>query len=281
MDKQKIDTTQTLDVEKEEREQIKGVFSSQEVKKVGTGTTTRKVIQKEFWYAEETDDGQIMVQPMNANYVPSGSKKIITLDVFLNKFSPELEFYIQTVFPRMRELNKTIARADRHRKLGESFSAEFEYNNAIQVDEESVRANFGLGLTYLERGQTDKADDIFQRIVKLEAAFEKEHKHLFNEFGINLRKNKMNDQSVEYYHKALELFNTDENLYCNLARAYFDSGKYVEALDNLLAALKLDPTNEFALKFLTWMMGKKLIPSSHLEMVNLALGKETTLPSLS
>ena len=37
------------------RERIKGVFSTQDVKKVGTGTTTRKTIQKGFWYAEETE----------------------------------------------------------------------------------------------------------------------------------------------------------------------------------------------------------------------------------
>ena len=31
--------------------------------------------------------------------------------------------------------------------------------------------------------------EIFHRLVKLDATFETEHKHLFNDFGINLRKN--------------------------------------------------------------------------------------------
>ena len=119
----------------DERERIKGVFSSQEVRKVGTGTTTRKTIQKAYWFVEENDDGSLMVQPLNANYIPSGPKRTVPLDEFLERFAPEPEFYMQTVFPKMREVNKTIARADRHRKRGENFSAEFEYSNALAVDE--------------------------------------------------------------------------------------------------------------------------------------------------
>ncbi|MFN2342740.1 MAG: tetratricopeptide repeat protein, partial [Desulfonatronovibrio sp.] len=138
---------------------------------------------------------------------------IVSKDEILEKFSPEPEFYTYTVFPKMRELNKTIARADRHRQKGEGYSAEFEYNNALNVDEENIRASFGLGLTYLERGDKDKANNIFERLVKLDAAFEKEHKHLFNDFGINLRKQEMYAQALEYYSRGLELVENDENLH--------------------------------------------------------------------
>lgn len=272
MDKQNLNNHSEPASEQEgEREKIKGVFSCQEVRKVGTGTTTRKTIQKSFWFAEELPDGQISVQPLNANYVPSGPKRTITLEEFLSSFSPEMEFYVQTVFPRMKEMNKTIARGDRYRQNGEHYSAEYEYSKALKVDEDNVRANFGLGLTYLERGQKEKADDVFQRIVKLEAAFEEEHKHLFNDFGINLRKNKMLPQSLEYYQRALELSKADENLYINIARAYLDSGKYTEAVENLLEALKLNPQHEVAHKFLTWMQGKQLIPATLLDKAQAAL----------
>ena len=136
----------------EKRERINGVFSSQEVKKVGTGTTTRKTIQKAFWFCIEQDDGMVEVQPLNPNYIPSGPKKKASMEQFLSAFSPEPELYVSNVFPKMRELNKTIARAERYRQNGESYSAEMEYNTALKVDEENVRANFGLGITYLDRG---------------------------------------------------------------------------------------------------------------------------------
>ncbi len=257
--------------QQEKHEGISGVFSSQEIRKVGTGTTTRKTIQKAFWFCIEQPDGSVEVQPLNTNYVPSGPKRKVTKDDFLTNFAPEPEIYVSNVFPKMRELNKTIARGDRHRANKEHFSAEMEYGNALKVDEENIRANFGLGITYLERGETAKADNIFERLVKLEAAFEKEHKHLFNEFGINLRKSKMLDQAVAYYAKALELSEKDEHLFYNVARAHLEKQDYDTALTYLLKSLELNPTLDVSVKFLAWLISKNLVPEGRKEEVTAAL----------
>ena len=240
------------------KERIKGVFSSQVLTKIGTGSTMRKSIQKSYFFVNELDDGTIEVQPLNLNYVPSGPKQIISKDEFLDKFSPEPEFYTITVMPKMRELEKTVARGDRHRKRGESFSAEMEYGKAVKVDEENVRANFGLGLTYLDRGATDKAQDIFERLVKLNAAYEAEHKHLFNEFGISLRKNKMVDQALDYYARALELTENDENLYYNIARVQFDRKDFPKTIEMLTKALEINPEMPEANKFIDFLKSKGL-----------------------
>jgi len=243
----------------EKKPGIEGVFSNQEVRKVGTGTTTRKTIQKSYWYAVEQPEGDIELQPLNVNYVPSGPKKRISMEDFLQAFSPEPEFYLSNVLPKVKEINKTIARADRHRKNKEYFSAEMEYGNALRVDEDNIRANFGLGITYLERGENSKAEDILGRLVKLDGAFEAEHKHLFNDFGINLRKNGMYDQSIAYYSRALELSTHDENLYYNMARAYLGKKDADSALDCQLKGLEINPLQETLLKFLMWMMAKGLV----------------------
>ncbi|GAB6177910.1 tetratricopeptide repeat protein [Desulfobaculum senezii] len=243
------------------KDHIKGVFSSQTVQKVGTGTTTRKTIKKTFWYAVEGDDGTVLVQPLNVNYVPAGAKRSVPRDEFLEKFSPEPEFYVSNVFPKMKELQQSVESGEKHREKGETFSAELEFNNALSIDEENVRANFGLGLTYLERGDDAKANDIFERLVKLDAAFEPEHKHLFNEFGINLRKNKMLDQSVDYYARALELSTEDEHLHYNIARVCFDKEDWGGAAKSLMQALELNANFEEAGKFLEWLKEKGLVDS--------------------
>lgn len=257
----------------EKRERINGVFSSQAVKKVGTGTTMRKTIQKTFWFCMEQDDGQVEVQPLNPNYVPSGPKKMISMEHFLSTFSPEPEMYASSVYPKMRELHKTIARAERHRSNKEYYSAEMEYGTALRVDEENVRANFGLGITYLDRGETSKADNIFERLVKLDAAFEQEHKHLFNEFGISLRKNGMLDQALMYYSRAMELEAQDEHLYHNMARAYLEKKNTGKALDCLLKSLELNPGLKASIKFLMWMASKNLIPADKKNEVAVILKK--------
>ena len=215
---------------------VRGVFSTQEVRRVGTGTTTRKTVQKTFWFIEQNGK-EIDCQPLNTNYIPSGPKRKFTFVELFAKFSPEPEFYLNSVFPKMQEMQRNVDNGDTHREKGENFAAEFEYSRALKIDEENVRANFGIGLTYLERGDNAKAQDIFQRLVKLEATFEPEHKHLFNEFGINLRKSKMLQESLDYYKRALELSPNDENLYMNIARVLLELKDISQCVDFLLNVL--------------------------------------------
>ncbi|HAS90625.1 MAG TPA: hypothetical protein DCS48_15190 [Desulfovibrio sp.] len=236
-----------------DRQKIKGVFSSQNVQKIGTGTTVRRTISKMYWMAEELNDENVEVQALNTSYVPAGPKSLVPLDEFLSKYSPEPEFYVSTVYPKMQELNITIERGEKARQAGATYSAEFEFQNALDVDEENVKANFGLGLTYMERGEGNKANDIFHRLVKLDAAFQPEHKHLFNEFGINLRKTGMQDQAIDYYDRALEMTNNDENLHYNIARAYFEKGVLDKCSSHLKKALDLNKNHEEAAKFLEFL----------------------------
>lgn len=254
----------------QQQPEVRGVFSTQEIRKVGTGTTTRKTVQKTFWFVEQHGN-EIECQPLNTNYVPSGPKRKISMEDLINKFSPEPEFYMNSVYPKMRELQHSVSQGDRHRENGETFAAEYEYARALKVDEDNVRANFGIGLTYLERGDASKAQDIFERLVKLDAAFEPQHKHLFNEFGINLRKNKMLAESREYYSRALQLSPKDENLNMNMARVLLESKDMDGCVDYLLEALRLAPRHEQSLKFMSWLIQKNLIPSGKMEDVKQAI----------
>jgi tetratricopeptide (TPR) repeat protein len=241
---------------------IKGLFSSQTVEKVGTGTTQRKTISKMYWYCTQEADDTVLVQPLNKNMVPAGAATPVPLDDFLARYNPEPEMYQKTVYPKMQELSASVSRAEESRQRGALYSAQFEYENALAVDEENVRANFGLGLTYVERGDAAKAKDILGRIVGLEAAFAPEHKHLFNEFGISLRKSRMLDQALEYYTRALTLTQNDENLYYNMARAHFDRGETEKCREHLENALRLNPDHEEAKRFLDFLNGKKPAPAS-------------------
>lgn len=243
-----------------QRALIKGVFSSEKIAKVGAGATVRKTTQTMYWFAEEDDQGVITIQPLNPNYVPSGPKQEIPKEEFLEQYAPEPEFYSSKVFPSIRKLNQTIAKAERHRVNGDTYSAEYEFDNALRVDEENIRANFGLGLTYLDRGETGKADNIFQRLIKMEATFEAEHKHLFNDFGISLRKNEMYEQATEYYSKALELSPADENLHYNMARACFAKADIQSTIEHLRTALRLNNNLEIAKKFLVYLKKNNLLP---------------------
>ena len=171
-----------------------------------------------YAYVEEQPDGTYSVRYLNDAHVPVGKPWTITRDELLKDFTPEPELYANQVFPAVRELNKTISRAERMREKGQNYTAEYEFKKALRIDETNIRATFGFGLTYLDRGEAEKADLVFRRLVTLEAAFDREHKHLFNEFGIKLRKSGLADQALKYYARAVEFSEDDENLHYNRAR---------------------------------------------------------------
>ncbi|WP_319764906.1 tetratricopeptide repeat protein [Maridesulfovibrio sp.] len=232
---------------------ITGVFSSQSEATVGTGTTTRQTEQKTYWYAVEKPNGALEVQPLNSNNVPSGPKLTVERETFLDNYHPEPEYFVEVVRPSMESLEGSIKRGENHRSNGEGYSAEYEFGHAIDVDTENVRANFGLGLTYLERGETGRAEDVFRRLVGIGAIYEPEHKHLFNDFGINLRRNGMIDQAIEYYLKAEELSRTDENLCLNIARAYYEKGDFNNCIKYIKKSLKLNPRLEEGIMFWVYL----------------------------
>ena len=222
---------------------------------VGTGATKRKGTKQALWFVEEVtpeSGGEriIQIRKLNSSNVPSGEKRTLPLSEFLQDYTPELEYYQTTVYPKMKELDNLLDRSEEQRNKGAYYSAQFGFEAALEFDEQNVRANFGLGLTYMARGDMDKAADIFKRVVVLDAAFSPEHKHLFNEFGINLRKSRLYDQAIEYYTRALEMTDDDENLYYNIARALFEHGDRDQCRENLEKALELNPGFEAAAEFL-------------------------------
>ncbi|CCO22569.1 tetratricopeptide repeat protein [Maridesulfovibrio hydrothermalis] len=241
------------------KEKIRGIFSSRQSSVIGTGTTKKRTEQSTFWYAQEQDNGVLKVQPINNNYVPSGPIVAVEMEMFLRDYNPEPELYAEKVLPSMRQLNKTIELGESHRKKSENYSAEHEFKKAINIDELSVRANFGLGLTYLDRGEISRADDIFRRLVCINASYDPEHKHLFNEFGISLRKSGMHSQALEYYQKAEELVLEDENLCLNIARVHYEMGNLDTCIMYLKKALQFNHKLEEACVFLNFLHCKGFV----------------------
>lgn len=237
---------------------IEGVFSIDKKGKIGTGTTAKRVSQTVLYYVRQIDDETVGMQMLNPKNVPFGKPIEISKDELFTDYTPKPEL-LKEVLANMREVSKSLARGDKFRKRGESFSAEFEYSNAINLDEQNVRANFGIGLCLLERGDEDKAQEVFDRIVTIDAAFEDEHKHLFNEYGIALRKKKLGQQAVDYYKRALELSPQDENLWFNLARAMFDSEDWAGCAEAAQKCIEISPDHPEGKKVLAYLAKNELV----------------------
>lgn len=237
---------------------IEGVFCLEKRSKIGTGTTAKRVTSKANYYARETEDGEIELMIINEHNVPTGSPETITKEELLAEGMPMPQLYNEVV-GNLRKVKKAIARGDKYRARNETFTAEYEYANALDLDEENVRANFGIGLCLLARDEKDKAKEVFDRIIQIDSAFEDEHKHLFNEYGIALRKKDMAEQAADYYHRALVLSDQDENLWYNLGRALFDIEDWAGCAEAARRCLELNPNHPEGKKMLAYLEKKELI----------------------
>jgi tetratricopeptide (TPR) repeat protein len=239
------------------KEKLIGVFSTEEDAAIGFGATRRRVKKNVLVYAVEQPNGMIEITALNKHFVPTGASKTVARETLVQDFMPEPSIYIGKVKPALKELSDTVARADAHREREEFMSAEFEYKNVLRIDESHIRSTFGLGLTYLDMGEKNRANIVFRRLIKLDSAFEEEHKHLFNDFAIKLRKNGMHRQALRYYGRAKRLASNDEHLLFNIARTLFELGKHTAPISFLQKALSLEPNFAEAKKLLTHIKHKE------------------------
>lgn len=233
-------------------QRMQGIFYQKIISSIGTGTTTRKTEQVILFYVKQRDDGRVAVYRLGPEGLPFGKPKIMSRDDLLAEFQPDPQKSIEYARKEAgldQAMMKAVARGDKFYKRGETYSAELEYNKVLTLDEEHVRANFGIGLCFIARNETDKAREVFERLVKIDAAFNDEHKHLFNDFGINMRKAGMQIEALAFYARALELAPSDENLHYNMARAAYELGDMKQVGGHLERCLSMRKDHAEGLRF--------------------------------
>ena len=238
-------------------DRIEGVFLIEKDARIGTGHTEKKVKHRMYCLAHERDDGMIEYRYLGADDQPLDIVETMPKAEFIHQFIFQPYYFERKKAEQERKVNKHIAIAEEHVRRKELFSAEYEYKNALKLDEENLRANFGIGNVYLQMGEKEKAKEIFVKISNIEAIFEEQNKHFFNECGIQLRKQELYDEAIRYYQRALTLSPQDENLLFNLARAFFEKGDCEKARETILKALAINSTFKEGKVLLSYIEQKK------------------------
>ena len=241
---------------------IQGYFFEETTITLGTGHTQKTQKMKNYCLAEQIDEEKVKLTFLSNEGKPTGIVIEIAYDEFLRRYTLDPSFRVKT--KEELERDRHIAVAEKQRSRGEKFSAEFEYTNALKIDPESVKANFGIGTLYMEMGDTSKAKEVFQKLSQIEAIFEDENKHLFNEFGIELRKANMIDEAMANYLKAVTISPEDEHLCFNVARIHYDKQEWDSALEWLHKALAINShfrdAQNFQALILKEMKEKGIVP---------------------
>jgi tetratricopeptide (TPR) repeat protein len=218
-----------------------GVYLERIRSRVGTGDTSKNSTMENFWLAQRLPDGGIRMELLDNQDQPSGYAEIVDHEEFSKRFVLQEDFQPRSFDPQKERADKIAARAERHYEQEEYLSAEYEFSSALKLDQENVRANYGLGKTFLAQGEADKAKDIFGKLAHIQDVMLPTNKFIFNECGIQLRKLGMFGEAISFYRRALELEKNDENLWFNLGRALMDAGAPDKAAAALKRALALKP----------------------------------------
>lgn len=215
--------------------------------KLGQGSTSK--VQKDVeihYYIELLEDGSIVLEMVDQDGEPTGNLlEEISKEGFSKRFKTCSQHDCPLRISTLDEIRKRMAAnrakmGEQHLKDGELDKAKDKFKRALKFDEENVRARFGLGKTHMKEGKIEEATKIFKELSEMDALFEEENKHVFNKFGIELRKSKMYDLAIANYEKAILIDSKDEALYYNLSIAYEKKDLIQKAIEKLKEALEID-----------------------------------------
>jgi len=228
---------------------ILGVYSLRKVSEIGSGVTMVDHENVTFWYARQMGETRTEIQPLATSGLPSGMVKPMAAKDFLKTYTPEPLYYSQHPVAVVDSLAAKMFDGDESVALGSLDDGELAALKVIMVDP----------LVFPDHAKADY-DQVNQELMALikkvlgallcrdaEARFE--HCVRFNSYGVTLRKDGHLDESLGYFSKAIELHGSDENVYFNMARVYFDKGNMDECTKVLGQALNLNPEFKEAGKF--------------------------------
>ncbi len=229
------------------------IYLKQEEIRLGCGSTARHAIVENYYQVMDVDADHVRVWLLDFSDKPVGKGDILPRSELAGYvFCPD--YFKNRKKPKEQLIEKHIQSGDQHFEREEFFSAEYEYDRALSLDHNHLRAHLGKGKTLFARGEVEAAKSVFKRLSSLDTLYEKENKHIFNELGIELRKRGMFQEAISNYLKAIAIDPNDEVLYYNLGRAFYEAGRDEEAIAQLNQALLLKPDFTRAQEFLSHLL---------------------------
>ncbi|MCL1911676.1 MAG: tetratricopeptide repeat protein [Leptospirales bacterium] len=124
---------------------------------------------------------------------------------------------------------------------GEYDKAIEAYKKALELDSASSWANYEIALTYMYKGDNEKAIEHCDAVLKAGADAMVDAYIVKGSALDNLGKTR---ESIELFNEAIEKFNQNYLLYYNLAFDYYKIEEFENAEKNLLKALAINPYHQ-------------------------------------
>ncbi len=110
--------------------------------------------------------------------------------------------------------------------------------------ENTMRDQFKKAMRRVRREGMDESTLLsLKNLVQVEEGIVPEHKHMFADFGTQLRKGQHLEEALAFCKRTLTLSPTDDHAHFNAARVLMDMGNYNDAEQHLLTAQIINPEN--------------------------------------
>jgi len=237
-------------------DQNKRIYLKRETIRLGFGSTSRDTVIDNYFQVEEAlEENKVSLRLLNISDQPFGEPTLITREELEQDYTPCPDYFKNKKDPKAQLAEKHVALGEDHYENRQFFSAEREFNNALALNENNLKANLGKGKSLYARGEKKEAKEIFDHLSQMNDLYEKENKHIFNEFGIELRRRNLHDEAIVNYAKAMALDPGDPVLYYNLGRAYYEKKDREKSIEQLTQALTLKEDFNEAREFLNTLTG--------------------------
>lgn len=233
-----------------------GVYRTSSNLWIGAGATRRKSISKRYWYASLGPDGNVGVQLLTSNLTPVGDKRFVELEEFEKEYVFEsgplaLEFKAANIGSGQQDSQvQSTESANEIDALLAKVPTHGANKTGLKHEEDEAAEKFDRGMTMLRSGYLKQGRRILLAVPEKKVSWKPKHKHLFNDFGKQLRKEQEPEIALKHYLKAAELSPDDDHLCYNIARVYYDLRKIADCKRWLHRSLVENPQLEPAQKFL-------------------------------
>ncbi len=120
--------------------------------------------------------------------------------------------------------------------------------------EGTLRELFRKALVRIKRTDSiESALPILKNLLEVQEGITEKHKHMFNDFGIEMRKRKFYTEAVGFAQRTLFLSRNDDHAHFNVARILIEMGEYDEAEQHILTAQYINPDSRIYKKTLQYI----------------------------
>lgn len=216
-------------------------------------------IPKTLYFVWSEDSGTFKVQLLNAAYKTVGDKRAVGPATFKLKYVHEpsiLAVPVNTSKPWLN-VGKTqvgnpggTGSAPLHPTSSTPLATPDDEGAVVQT-ERYMRDVFKKSIKQCSAIHDKKAAILsIKNIIAVEEGIVTEHKFMFADFGIALRKSNLLELSLSCCKRVLDLAPSDDHAHFNAARILFEMGMFGEATQHLLRAQLLNPTEKIYQKML-------------------------------